>query len=219
MEENISQNSQPLQNFNPDHSQPANLNKPQKTAKVLTYIAYGFVSVFVMAGCVMIGFFFGFSQGIFGKEEAITSCEKQIIASRPTATPTPKLPALLSYADEKNNFIFEYPIKWNLAREDDGPKLSFEETQLKFWVDVDKKYIPAATESAKIKSTKTGTIEVSGKTVETKEYVFDDAKLVLAAQISESPKINVYLSANSQELYLAAKTIIQSLKFQRVSPF
>jgi|GEM_PF-4604451 len=221
MENNIQEGQySPVQN-QLVQSYPKFDKKSLKFGKILTYFSYFLVGVLFIIGFGIAGFYLGFSQSLSDKgklEEDLFNCQMKAKII-PTPTPTPKPQILLSYADEKNNFLFDYPPKWVLVKETDGPKLSTESAQLKFWVGIDKKYAPTATESAKIKTTTTGTIEVNGKKIETKEYVFSDEKLVLSSQISDIPKINVYLVASSQELYEAGKTIIESLKFQRVSPF
>jgi len=200
-------------------SYPKINKKAFKVGKILTYFSYFLVGALFVTGFVIAGFFLGFSQGLSDKgklEENLSACQMKA-KSTPIPTPTPKPQILLSYADEKNNFLFDYPPKWALAKESDGPRLSIESAQLKFWVGVSKNYV--ATDSAKLKETKTISLDISDKQITAKEYTYQDGKLFLEGQLSQDPKVMVWLSSDSQNLYDEGKKIIQSVRFQRVSPF
>ena len=192
-------------------------------SKVLVYFIYGLVATFILSGCILTGFLFGFSQGLSDKanlDDSLVLCQKQLKEKMsPTPTLTPKPEVLFTYSDEKNNFVIKYPPNWEIQKEADGPKFSTASSQLKFWVGLDKKYTPTATESAKIVSTENIILEVDGRQFEAKKYTFTDGKLFLFVQLSDNPKVSVWFSSSPKKPYEDGLKIIQSFKFQRSSPF
>jgi len=204
-------------------NRPPVKSKKLFSEKVFTYIVYGLAVTFILGGSILTGFLFGFSQGLSDKtslDDSLASCQKQLSEKMsPILTPTPKPEVLFTYSDEKNNFVIKYPPNWEIQKETDGPKFSTASSQLKFWVGLEKKYAPTASESAKIKDTKTISLEVDGKQLEAKQSSFANGKLFLFAQLSDNPKVSAWLSSSPDKPYEEGLKIIQSFKFQRSSPF
>lgn len=211
----------------PLEAQPPVSVKKSNKEKILLWLLVGFLQLILLFGAGLIGFFFGFSQ------VPITSNQPEQEVIKPTATPSPTVAVdqyegWLTFVDQKNNFTIRYPPDWFLV---ENPKGEPQGITIKTQVESDKNtslviWIPGnpsftlPKKSAQVKEDNTLAIDVSGQEVKAQEIVYQTGELNLLASLQNgSTQVTFYLEAASDDLAKIGKKIIQSFKFQRVSPF
>lgn len=211
----------------PLEAQPPILVKKSKKEKILLWLLVGFLQLILLFAAGLTGFFFGFSQ------VPLTSNQPEPEVAKPTATPSPTVvvdpyEGWLTFVDQKNNFTIRYPLDWFLAENPKGKPQgitiktqaeSDKNTSLVIWIPGDPSFtLPK--KSAPVREENTLVIDVSGQEVHAQEIVYQTGEQNLLANLQNgSTQTTFYLEAASDDLAKIGKKIIQSFKFQRVSPF
>lgn len=147
----------------------------------------------------------------------LKSTSTKTVSKEPSTTKTEN--GKTTFEDKNEGYSLVFPEAWKSKEKEGkapGVTLTTEGASIELWLRVEQPYTFAKEQKDAIVKTNKLKIKVNGKEVEMTEHVYNTGgffTVIVLPATEAKPIATFWIKANDEELYTAAKEIVQSFKF------